>query len=127
MLIAKYLRVSAGFCVHPRIPCFSELRIPMPNDQPPAPSEALSRWVTIRNQRGLHARAAAKFVKLANTFTAEITVQKGDMTVSGMSIMGLMMLAASPGTEIEIRTKGAAKAEALAALVALVERRFDEE
>jgi phosphocarrier protein HPr len=101
----------------------------MPNDQPPpTTSDALSRWVTIRNQRGLHARAAAKFVKLASSFTgAEITVQKGDMTVSGMSIMGLMMLAASPGTEIEIRTKGAAKAEALAALVALVERRFDEE
>ena len=99
----------------------------MPNDQPPATSDALSRWVTIRNQRGLHARAAAKFVKLATTFTAEVTVQKGDMTVSGASIMGLMMLATAPGTEIEIRTKGAAKAEALAALVALVERRFDEE
>jgi phosphocarrier protein len=124
----EHLRVSADICVHRRFPfSSSDCLHAMPNDQPPAASDALSRWVTIRNQRGLHARAAAKFCKLANTFTAEVTVQKGDMTVSGSSIMGLMMLAASPGTEIEIRTRGAARAEALAALVALVERRFDEE
>jgi phosphocarrier protein len=98
----------------------------MPNDRPPVPAEALSRWVTIVNQRGLHARAAAKFVKLAGGFAAEISVQKGDMTVSGASIMGLMMLAASPGTQIEIRAAGLAAAEALAALAALVERGFDE-
>jgi phosphocarrier protein len=85
-----------------------------------------SRTLTIVNQKGLHARAAAKFVKLAGQFAAEVTVVKGDMNVAGTSIMGLMMLAAGPGTEIELRASGADAAAALAALAALVERRFDE-
>lgn len=104
----------------------------MPSDQhsseaPGAsPNGDLVRLVTIVNQRGLHARAAAKFVKLADQFTAEITVTKGDTTVSGRSIMGLMMLAAAPGTEIEIRANGSDASAALAAIAALVERKFDE-
>ena len=87
----------------------------------------LARTVAISNRLGLHARAAAKFVKLASSFTAEIVVAKGGVEVSGRSIMGLMMLAASPGTSIEIRSTGNDAAEALEALVDLVERRFDEE
>lgn len=87
----------------------------------------LVRVVTIVNQRGLHARAAAKFVKLADQFTAEVTVLKGDMVVSGRSIMGLMMLAAAPGTDIELRASGADAAAALAAIAELVERKFDED
>jgi len=99
----------------------------MPNDQPPpSSSEALSRWVTIRNQRGLHARAAAKFVKLAGTFAAEVSVQKGDMTVSGASIMGLMMLAAGPGTTITVEASGPQAAEVVDALEQLVAGRFTE-
>jgi len=86
----------------------------------------LVRTVMIRNQRGLHARAAAKFVKLVGQFAAEITVLKGDMTVAGTSIMGLMMLAAGPGTEIELRASGADAAAAMAALIDLIERKFDE-
>ena len=82
--------------------------------------------VTICNQRGLHARAAAKFVKLAGQFAAEVTVVNGDVSVSGTSIMGLMMLAAGPGTAIELRAKGREAAAAIAALVDLVERGFDE-
>ncbi|GIL00037.1 MAG: HPr kinase [Alphaproteobacteria bacterium] len=87
----------------------------------------LVRVVTIVNQRGLHARAAAKFVKLADQFTAEVTVLKGDMVVSGRSIMGLMMLAAAPGTDIELRARGADAEAALAAIADLVERKFDED
>jgi phosphocarrier protein len=100
----------------------------MSNDEPShsALVQAASRMVTIRNQRGLHARAAAKFVKLAGQFVAEVTVVKGDMVVTGTSIMGLMMLAAAPGTELELRASGPQGEPALAALAELVERRFDE-
>jgi phosphocarrier protein len=87
----------------------------------------LARTVAISNRLGLHARAAAKFVKVAAQFGADIVVANRGVEVSGRSIMGLMMLAASPGTSIEIRASGADAAEALRALVALVEGRFDEE
>ena len=83
--------------------------------------------VTIRNRRGLHARAAAKFVKLAAEFDAEVEVRRGDTEVSGQSIMGLMMLAAAPGTAVTLTARGAEAAEALAALVELIERKFDED
>jgi phosphocarrier protein len=81
----------------------------------------------IRNQRGLHARAAAKFVQALNGFQAEITVVRGDMQVSGRSIMGLMMLAAGPGSVIEIRASGPDAAAALGALESLIGRKFDED
>ena len=67
---------------------------------------SLRRTVTICNKRGLHARAAARFVKLAWQFDAEIYVAKNGTEVSGRSIMGLMMLAASPGTMLEIKSNG---------------------
>jgi phosphocarrier protein HPr len=88
---------------------------------------AIVRTASIRNQRGLHARAAAKFVKVAGAFNAQIRVIKGDMDVSGTSIMGLMMLAAGIGTDIELRASGAQSNEAMRALLDLIERRFDEE
>jgi len=87
---------------------------------------ALRRKLAIVNQRGLHARAAAKFVKCAEGFDAEITVERLDMRVSGGSIMGLMMLAAAPGCEIEVSARGPQAAEALDALAALVSSGFDE-
>jgi len=83
--------------------------------------------VTIVNRRGLHARAAAKFVKVAEQFVAKIEVVKDDMVVPGTSIMGLMVLAAAPGSQLEIRARGREAKAALAALVALVERGFDED
>lgn len=94
----------------------------------PAPLEgtAVERTVTIVNQKGLHARAAAKFVKLAAQFDAAVTVSKKDSIVSGVSIMGLMMLAASPGCQIDIRATGRQAQEALDALGALVAAGFDE-
>ena len=90
-------------------------------------NSALTKIANIRNQRGLHARAAAKFVKVAGTFNAQVRVIKGDMDVSGTSIMGLMMLAAGIGTDIELRASGAQANEAMQALVDLIERKFDEE
>lgn len=87
----------------------------------------LSRTLTIKNQRGLHARAAARFVKCAEQFNAEIMVMKKDAAVSGLSIMGLMMLAAGPGTTLEVSATGPDAGAALDALEALVEGKFDEE
>jgi len=87
----------------------------------------VTRRLTICNQKGLHARAAAKFVKLAETFDAQITVLKGDTRVSGCSIMGLMMLAAGPGCEIDVEASGAGAREAVEALARLVAGKFDED
>jgi len=85
------------------------------------------RTVTICNRRGLHARAAARFVKLAFEFDAEITVAKNGTTVSGRSIMGLMMLAAGPGTALELRATGRDAARAVTALAELIGDGFDED
>ncbi len=86
-----------------------------------------TRAVVVTNRRGLHARAAARFVKLAGEFDAAVEVAKDDMCVSGLSIMGLMMLSAGPGTEIELRVRGADAVAALDALATLVARNFDED
>jgi len=83
--------------------------------------------VTIVNKRGLHARAAAKFVETAGRFKADIEVSRGGQTVPGRSIMGLMMLAAGPGCDIDIRADGADADDAVAALRTLVEDGFDED
>ena len=83
--------------------------------------------VTIVNRKGLHARASAKFVKLAESFDAEITVTRDGQTVGGTSIMGLMMLAAGPGSTLHITAEGPEGPDALEALVTLVETGFDEE
>lgn len=82
--------------------------------------------VTIVNKRGLHARASAAFVKTAEKFDAEVSVTKDGQTVNGGSIMGLLMLGASPGSTILIETEGQDAEEALEALTALVEARFNE-
>ncbi|HRI77357.1 MAG TPA: HPr family phosphocarrier protein [Alphaproteobacteria bacterium] len=85
------------------------------------------KTVMIVNRRGLHARAAAKFVRLVEELGADVTVAKDDMEVSGASIMGLLMLSASIETSIHISATGEGAAEAVAALEQLVSRRFDEE
>ena len=90
-------------------------------------SDTAQRTVDIVNKRGLHARASAKFVKLASTFDAEVRVSKDGQTVDARSIMGLMMLAAGPGCCIEIEAEGEQAVAALDALVELVANRFDEE
>ncbi len=86
-----------------------------------------ARELSITNQRGLHARASAKFVKCAEAFDAEITVTRDGMSVPATSIMGLMMLGAAIGTSIMVEAKGAQAEQALEALSLLVESKFDEE
>lgn len=87
----------------------------------------LSRELLIINKRGLHARASAKFVQTVEGFDAQIQVSKDGMTVGGTSIMGLMMLAASPGCTIEVSATGEQAEAALDALTHLVADRFGEE
>jgi phosphocarrier protein len=87
----------------------------------------VSRLATICNQRGLHARAAARFVKTAARFNAEVWVRKNGTEVSGRSIMGLMMLAAAPGAVIKLSATGPEAEAAVAALANLVECKFDED
>lgn len=88
------------------------------------PTEAT---LQIENQLGMHARAAAAFVKVANRFHAEVLVCKGTVRVNGKSIMGVLMLAAPKGTTITIQTSGPEAASCLAALCELVRNKFGEE
>jgi phosphocarrier protein len=87
----------------------------------------LTRELPIVNQRGLHARASAKFVKCAEGFDANITVSRDGQTVPATSIMGLMMLAAAMGTSIMVEAAGPQAEAAMDALSALVASKFDEE
>ena len=89
--------------------------------------EAIRREVEIVNERGLHARASAKFVKAAAGFDAQVTVARDGHLVDAQSIMGLMMLAAGPGAFIEIIAEGPQAVVAVDTLCALVASRFDEE
>lgn len=86
-----------------------------------------SRSVEIVNKRGLHARASAKFVKLAAEFDAEVTVARDGQSVDARSIMGLMMLGAGPGSVLELSAEGKEAEAALEALAALVKAGFDED
>ncbi|MDR7033534.1 HPr family phosphocarrier protein [Mesorhizobium sp. BE184] len=85
------------------------------------------REFRIINQRGLHARASAKFVQVAGSFQASVDVEKDGVKVGGTSIMGLMMLAASPGCSIRVIASGPEARQALEALEDLVAARFGEE
>lgn len=93
---------------------------------PRSTSGAHARELEIVNSRGLHARASAKFVQLAETFDAEIRVSREGQTVPGTSIMGLMMLAAAPGCCIRVETEGRDAEAALEALAALIADGFGE-
>lgn len=85
------------------------------------------RSVEVVNKRGLHARASAKFVKLASDFDAEVTVSREGQEVDARSIMGLMMLGAGPGSVLDIAAEGAEAEAALTALCELVQSGFDED
>jgi phosphocarrier protein len=95
---------------------------PVPSGEP-----VLTRIVKVCNKRGLHARAAARFVTMAERFGASVDVLRDGQTVSARSIMGLMMLGAGNGSEIELRAEGWDAKEAMDALAALVEAGFDEQ
>ena len=99
----------------------------MPDEQAASSGPVTRRNVTIVNRRGLHARAAAKFAKLAGTYEAVVEVSRNDMTVTADSIMGLMMLAAAPGCDIELAASGPEAEAAMTALAALVEDGFGED
>ncbi len=87
----------------------------------------ISRDLAIINKLGLHARAAAKFVNLANQFESEISVSRNGRTVNGKSIMGLMMLAASMGSDITVAIDGSDESTAMQDIAALIENRFEED
>jgi len=90
-------------------------------------NEFLTKELTISNKLGIHARPAALFVKTANKFACDIFVEKDGEKINGKSIMGLMMLAAGPGSKLTLHVKGTDAAQAIADLEALVHRKFDEE
>jgi phosphocarrier protein len=94
---------------------------------PSVPADALSRELLIINKRGLHARASAKFVQMVERFNAEVWVTRGNETVGGTSIMGLMMLAAGPGTSIVVSATGPEAQAAIDAIATLVTDKFNEE
>ena len=87
----------------------------------------IRRKVAIRNRLGLHARAAARFVHVANRFRSRITATRNGRSMDGKSILGILLLAASQGAELELAAEGDDEAEAIAALAALVESGFGEE
>ena len=93
----------------------------------PVESGRVQRICLITNRLGLHARAAAKFVRMAESFDADIWVSRNGTEVSGVSILGLMMLAAAPGTEITMEAEGREATDALEALLKLVSDKFDED
>jgi phosphocarrier protein HPr len=97
----------------------------MPHAQPPA-NDAIVRTFVIRNKKGLHARASAKFVQMVEKFDADVRVTRGHETVGGTSIMGLMMLAAAPGTSITVEATGREAPEVVEALARLIDSRFGE-
>ena len=94
---------------------------------PGVPAGALSKELLIINKRGLHARASAKFVQTVEKFSAEVWVTRGSETVGGTSIMGLMMLAAGPGTSVTVSAIGPEAQQAVDAIAALVADKFNEE
>jgi phosphocarrier protein len=89
--------------------------------------EFLSRELTVTNKSGIHARPAAMFVKIAARYGCDIFVEKDGERINGKSIMGLMMLAAGPGSKVILHLKGADATAALTELEDLVRRKFDEE
>ena len=98
-----------------------------PPEAPEARPGAIVRDLQIVNQKGLHARASAKFVQTVERFNADVRVSRCGETVGGTSIMGLMMLAASPGTSIRVEAVGADAAGVITALEELVGNRFGED
>jgi phosphocarrier protein HPr len=90
-------------------------------------NDTMTRDLVVSNKLGMHARPAAKFVQTANRFSCDIFVEKDGERVNGKSIMGLMMLAAGPGSKLTIHAQGNDAPQALAEIETLVKRKFDED
>ncbi|RYF07088.1 MAG: HPr family phosphocarrier protein [Comamonadaceae bacterium] len=86
----------------------------------------IKNTITISNKLGLHARASAKLTKLAGSFPCEVWMSKGDRRINAKSIMGVMMLAAGIGSQVQLETEGAQEQEAMDALLALIDNKFGE-
>jgi phosphocarrier protein len=86
----------------------------------------IEKTILIKNRLGLHARAAVKFVNLANRFSSDVRIVKDDSDVDGKSILGILTLAATQGTDITLRLDGEDEAAALQAIVELIDGRFGE-
>ncbi len=97
------------------------------HSKPTNPIDNSVRDLTVLNKLGIHARPASMFVRLASQFKCSVLVEKDGETVNGKSIMGLMMLAAGPGSKIRVKADGADAPQATEALATLVNRKFDEE
>lgn len=93
----------------------------------PNPTESISRELVVTNKMGIHARPAAMFVKVASKFDADVFVEKDGERINGKSIMGLMMLAAGPGSTLLIEVKGKDASQAFAEIEALIANKFDEQ
>ena len=120
-------RAQIHCCRFARAPLLQESGIELTDATTPASATALTRIVTVINRRGLHARAAAKFVTLAERFGASVEVSRDGQSVSARSIMGLMMLGAGKGATMQLQADGWDAKEALEALVSLVEAGFNEQ
>jgi phosphocarrier protein HPr len=90
-------------------------------------SDSITREFTVKNKLGIHARPAAMFVKVANQFDADVFVEKDGERINGKSIMGLMMLAAGPGSVLSVEASGGDAEDALGKIGELIDRNFDEE
>src|SRR5688500_7112521 len=95
--------------------------------KPASSANKLKKELVVTNKLGIHARPAAMFVKIANQFQCEVFVEKDGETVNGKSIMGLMMLAAGPGSKIRVQAEGEDAARAVHEIEALLKRKFDED
>src|SRR5256885_12519554 len=95
--------------------------------KPPGDPAVVTKDLIVVNKLGIHARPAALFVKTANRFTCDIFVEKDGEKVNGKSIMGLMMLAAGPGSKLTIHAQGPDASKAIAEIESLLKRKFDEE
>ncbi len=126
MATLDQITASAGFAhPNPAAPSPSTL---MPPPPAPSPSQTppVRKTLTIRNEKGLHARPAARFVACAGQFTAKVSVSKDGITVLATSIMGLLMLGAAQGQSLELEAEGPDGAQALEALGGMIEDGFGE-
>ena len=118
---------TSKYDFHGKKPASHPTLRPMSSAKKTGGAQAVDRELVVLNKLGIHARPAALFVKVANKFNSSIMVEKDGEQINGKSIMGLMMLAAGPGSKVTLHVKGTDAPAAIAELEELVRRKFDEE